>query len=1143
MSGQNEADKLRDYLSRVIAELHQTRQRLRDAESGDQEPIAIVGMACHLPGGVRSPDELWRLLLDEGDAVTGFPADRGWDQDMQGNAARGGFLHQAADFDPGFFGISPREALAMDPQQRLALETAWEAVERAGINPKSLQGSRIGVFVGTNNRGYDVAVQRGTTGTEGYLLTGVSTAVVSGRIAYTLGLEGPAVTVDTACSSSLTALHLACQSLRDGDSTMALVGGVTVVPHTTEFHELGQQGGLSSDGRCKAFASAADGMGVAEGAAMIMVCTLSEARRSGHQVLAVLRGSAVNQDGASNGLSAPNGPSQERVIRAALANARLEPSEVDAVEAHGTGTTLGDPIEAQALLATYGQNRDRPLLLGSLKSNIGHAQAAAGVASVIKAVLSLRHGLLPRTLHIDEPTPHVDWASGSVELLTEARPFQETGRPSRIGVSSFGISGTNAHVILEEVPAEPSPESPPASGEPVMVPVPVSGRTAEAVRAQASRLASFVRAGSANVLDTGYSQATSRASFEHRGVVLAETRDELLSGLTALAAGQSRPDVLSAEARELTDVVFVFPGQGAQWAGMGVGLLDSSPVFAARIAECEQALSSFVDWSLTDVLRSGQLDRVDVVQPVTWAVMVSLAELWRSVGVLPAAVVGHSQGEIAAAVVAGALSLEDGAKVVALRAKAIAAELSGHGGMVSVALPHHEVIELIGSGLSVAAVNGPLSTVVSGDVDALDSLLAVCAEREIRAKRIPVDYASHSAHVERIRDRILGDLAGVEPKPGTVAFYSAVTGEQNPTMDAEYWYENLRRTVRFDAATEALVAEGLAAFVEVSPHAVLTAAVEETLEAAGRDGVVLGTLRRDHDDRQRWLTAVAQAHVAGVEVDWTAVYAGLGGRRIELPTSCFQRERYWPAAPTGGDVGAIGQRGAEHPLLGAIVALATDGGVVLTGRLSLATHPWLADHVVLGSVLLPGTGFVELVLRAGAEVGATRVDELNLLTPLVLPEHGGLRLQVVVGAHDAEGRREVTVYSRPDTEDAPWTRHAEGTLAQSDESVVRRAQRDESVVRRSWPPEGAGVVGVSSFYVDAAHAGYGFGPTFHGLRAAWRRGEEVFAEVELPEQARAEADRYGVHPALLDAVLHAIGATGMLGDADRARLPFAWTGV
>nr|WP_223199115.1 type I polyketide synthase [Solihabitans fulvus] len=877
------------------------------------EPIAIVGMACRYPGGVRSPEDLWRLVAEGREGIGDFPTDRGWDlaalfdpAEGTGTSAtrRGGFLYEAGEFDADFFGISPREALAMDPQQRLLLETSWEAVERAGIDPKSLRGSRTGVFAGLMYHDYATGLAESAEALEGHLLTGTQGSVATGRVSYLFGLEGPAVTVDTACSSSLVALHLAAQALRAGECTMALAGGVTVMSTPSTFVEFSRQRGLSVDGRCKPFAASADGTGWAEGVGVVLVERLSDAVRSGHRVLAVLRGSAVNQDGASNGLAAPNGPAQQRVIRAALAGAGLSSSEVDVVEAHGTGTTLGDPIEAQAVLATYGVGRsvERPLWLGSLKSNIGHAQAAAGVAGVIKMVEALRHGVLPRTLHVDEPTPHVDWSAGSVALLTEQRDWPVGDAPRRAAVSAFGISGTNAHVILEQAPELPArPAVEPAETRPVVVPLSAGSDTA--LRAQAATLLSHVESRpELRAVDLAYSVATTRSALEHRAALVAENRDGLLRGLTALAAGRAADGQVSGRAADETRTVFVFPGQGSQWVGMARDLFVSSPVFAERLGECSVALESFVDWKLLEVLQGEEgapsLDQVDVVQPVLWAVMVSLAALWRSCGVEPAAVVGHSQGEIAAAVVAGALSLDDGARVVALRAKALLA-LAGRGGMVSMAAPAAVVGELIapfGDRVSVAAVNGPGSTVVSGDPDALDELLACCERREVRARRVPVDYASHSPQVAEIRDELLTALAGITPQQPQVPFCSTVTGAwvESAALDAEYWYTNLRQTVRFDEVTEVLLNRGHRVFVEVSPHPVLTVGIAERIDSAGLDdAVVLGSLRRDEGGLARFLLSLADAHVHGAEVDWLAVFAGADARRVELPTYPFQRQRFW----------------------------------------------------------------------------------------------------------------------------------------------------------------------------------------------------------------------------------------------------------
>ncbi|MFB9903088.1 type I polyketide synthase [Allokutzneria oryzae] len=884
-------EKLVAYLKRVTAELHETKQRLRDAENAGREPLAIVGMACRFPGGVASPEDLWELVGSGTDAISEFPADRGWDADAlfdpDADAAgrtytrQGGFLRGAADFDSAFFGISPREAAAMDPQQRLLLETSWEAVERAGIDPASLRGKQVGVFAGVISQEYGPRLTRAEDGSEAHLFTGTTTSVASGRIAYTLGLEGPAATVDTACSSSLVALHLAAQSLRNGECSLALAGGVTVMSTPGMFVSFSRQRGLAPDGRCKAFSAKADGFGPGEGAGMLLLERLSDARRNGHRVLAVLRGSAMNSDGASNGLTAPSGAAQERVIRAALESASLSAAQVDAVEAHGTGTTLGDPIEAQAILATYGRERERPLLLGSLKSNIGHAQAAAGVGGVIKMVQALRHGVLPKTLHVDEPSEYIDWSAGELALLTEAVQWPATGEPRRAAVSSFGISGTNAHVILEQAPeADVAPE--PAQA---LVPWVLSGRGDAALREQAARLMSFVDAEpSVNPVDVAFTLATARTAFEHRAVVLARDLKGFRDSLGGVTGCGVRPDVVEGVAGTPGRVAFVFPGQGSQWGGMAVELL-SEPAFAESMKACAAALAPHVEWDLFEEL-SGPLERVDVVQPVLWAVMVSLAALWRSYGVEPAAVIGHSQGEIAAAAVSGALSLEDAALVVALRSKAILA-LSGKGGMVSVSLPVGEV-DLV-DGASIAAVNGANSVVVSGDPEALATLVARWEAAGVRARWIPVDYASHSAHVEALADELARVLAPIKPRSSEIPFYSTVTASKIDTveLDAGYWYRNLRQTVRFEATVRLLVSQGHKVFIESSAHPVLAVGVQETAQ----DATVVGSLRRDEGGIDRFLTSVAEAYVRGVQIDWARLCGG--GRVVDLPTYPFQRQRHW----------------------------------------------------------------------------------------------------------------------------------------------------------------------------------------------------------------------------------------------------------
>ncbi|WP_447008062.1 SDR family NAD(P)-dependent oxidoreductase [Saccharothrix isguenensis] len=1145
-------EKLRYFLKRVTADLDAAHDKIRRIEEAEQEPIAIVAMGCRYPGGVRSPEDLWDVVADERDEVTGFPVNRGWDLDglydpdpeRYGTSytREGGFLHQAAEFDPAFFGISPREALAMDPQQRLLLEVSWEVFERAGVDPSSLRGSKTGVFIGVMYNDYGSRFHKVPETFEGSIVNGSAASIASGRISYVFGLEGPAVTVDTACSSSLVGLHLAAQALRAGECSLALAGGVTVMATPGLFVEFSRQRGLAADGRCKSFAGAADGTGWSEGVGVLLLEKLSDARRNGHRVLGLVRGSAVNQDGASSGLTAPNGPSQQRVIRAALANARLKAQDVDAIEAHGTGTRLGDPIEAQALLATYGRDRSEgdPLWLGSIKSNIGHTQAAAGVAGVIKMVMAMRHGVLPKTLHVDEPTPHVDWTEGAVELLTGRRDWPDTGRPRRAAVSSFGVSGTNAHVIVEQAPPE---EDTPVSEHTGVVPWVLSARSEAALAEQAERLRAFVeQSPEVSAAEVGASLVRSRAVLDHRAVVLGDTREDLLDGLGAVAEGALTEGTAAITGTASPSrVVWVFPGQGSQWIGMARELLETSPVFAERFTECELALEPWVSWSLREVVTTGDpevWDKVDVIQPVLFSVMVSLAAAWRSLGVEPAAVVGHSQGEIAAAVVAGALSLADGAQVVARRSQAIAQHLAGPGGMMSVAASPAQVVEWIardGVAVSVAAVNGPGSVAVAGDGAVLDAWAERLTADDVRVRRIAVDYASHSPAVEGIREHVLAAAEGIRPRHSAIAFYSTVSNSWCDTtgMDADYWYRNLRQTVRFAEATEALIAQGHTTFVEISPHPVLTMGIEETGGTTGAELTVVGSLRRDDGGVPRLLTSAAELFASGVRVDWTTVFT-TPTRALDLPTYPFQRQHYWLDLPAEtGDVSSAGLAAANHPLLGATVGLADGDGVLFTGRLSLTTHPWLADHAVNGTVILPGTAFLELALQTNHHIGFHQVEDLTLEAPLVLPERGAVVVQLAVGAPDHGGRRSVGVFSQPEDAalDAPWTRHAAGALAP--ETPVAPFDLTQ------WPPADADPVDTDRLYERFAEIGFAYGPAFQGVRAVWRRGDEVFADVRLPEDQRADAASYGLHPALFDAALHA-AALGML-DADAPRsLPFSW---
>ncbi|WP_255955316.1 type I polyketide synthase [Streptomyces odontomachi] len=1148
----------------------------RKVTADDGEPIAIVGMACHYPGDVHSPDDLWELVATGRDGITEFPTDRGWDvgalfdpdPDRPGTTyvTKGGFLHDAALFDAGFFGMSPREALATDPQQRLLLQTAWETLEGAGIPASTLRGSQTGVFVGMSTQHYATTHAGTPSAVEGFLLTGTTSSVASGRIAYALGLEGPAITVDTACSSSLVALHSAVRALRGGECDLALAGGAAVMAAPGIFVEFSRQRGLAPDGRCKPFGAGADGTGWGEGVGLVLVERLSDAQRNGHRILAVVRDSAVNQDGASNGLTAPNGPSQQRVITKALANAGLTPADIDVVEAHGTGTSLGDPIEAQALLATYGQHHtdEQPLWLGSIKSNIGHTQAAAGVAGVIKMVQALRKGVLPKSLGASEVSPHVDWSAGAVRVLDESQPWPQTGRPRRAAVSAFGISGTNAHLLLEQAPDDGTgTEADGGAQAPAgVVPWTVSARSEEALRAQAERLAAHVaRHPEQSPAQLAHALVTTRDTFEHRAVVIGADREQFLTGLRALAAGEPEAGVVHGTVATAPGrTVFVFPGQGSQWPRMAVDLLDAAgqfPTFAEHLHACAEAIGRYADWDLIDVLRgtegAASLERVDVVQPALFAVMTSLAHLWMAHGVRPDAVIGHSQGEIAAAYVAGGLTLDDAARVVTLRSKALTV-LAGTGAMASIPLAADDVAQHIegtaewAARISIGVVNGPRSTVVSGDPDAVQALVDRYQADDVRARMVPVDYASHCAHIEPIRDELLELLAPIAPRTGTVPFYSTVTGEELDTagLDAAYWYTNLRQPVQLAKATAALLASGHRLFIESSPHPVLTFGLEQNFtvpEAAGVAAATIGTLRREKDGRVEFLAALAGAHVHGTAVDWASTLPAVHPHAAALPTYPFQRRRFWlEAAEAAGDVRSAGLVGTGHPLLGAALPLADGEGHILTGRLSLRTHPWLADHTVLETTVFPGTGFVELALHAAFQAGCDGLDDLTLQTPLVLTEQGGVQLQVVVGAPDGTGQRTLTVHSRPEeaSADVAWTRHATGLLTAP--GAADGAPRDTGADLTAWPPPGATPVDTSDVYQRFAGIGLAYGPVFQGLRAAWRQDERYFAEIDLPEDT--EVDGFGLHPALLDAALHTVAlSVAGSGGAGGALLPFSWSGI
>ncbi|MFI2207740.1 type I polyketide synthase, partial [Streptomyces sp. NPDC020192] len=1145
MSNTNE--ELVEALRSSLRETERLRRSNRHLTAAASEPIAIVGTACRYPGGIDSPERLWDAVAAGSDLITGFPDDRGWDLGVhdpdpektgRSYTDRGGFLTGAAGFDPAFFGISPREARAMDPQQRVLLETAWETYERAGIDPHAQRGSRTGVFVGTWSQGYGIGA-RVPEDAEGYLVTGGATAVVSGRIAYVLGLEGPAVTVDTACSSSLVALHWAVRSLRAGECSMALAGGVTVMATPGVFVEFSRQRGLAPDGRCKAYSADADGTGWGEGVGVLLLERLSDAVRNGHRVLAVVRGSAVNSDGASSGLTAPNGPSQQEVIRQALADARLTPADVDVLEGHGTGTRLGDPIEAQALLAAYGQERPRPLLLGSVKSNLGHTQAAAGVAGVIKMVEAMRRGIAPRTLHVTEPTPQVDWSRGAVELLTDNRAWPDTGAPRRSAVSAFGVSGTNAHVVLEQAPDTPEPTDAARTAHPV-VPWLLSAHTPAALRAQAERLATALP-DDADPLDVAAALATTRAALPLRAAVLGSDAQQLRAGLAALAAGTP---AASGEARPDRTVAFLYTGQGAQRAGMGEELAAAYPAFATAWAEVCAQFDAVLPRPLREVVTEGgpDLDRTLYAQAAVFAFETALTALLGSWGIRPDLVLGHSVGELAAAHAAGVLSLRHAVVVVAARGRLMEALPQG-GAMVAVQAGEAELD--LPAGVELAAVNGPSSVVLSGDEEAVFAEAARWAERGRRTKRLTVSHAFHSHRMDPVLQAFRRVLGAVTLDAPRIPFVSTVTGApvDAELRDPEYWLRNVRETVRFADGVRALADDGTDTFVEVGPDAVLGALVTDALpdDPDRPEVLAVPTARADRPEPETLVGALTRIHAHGAPVDWAAFF-GPGTRPVDLPTYAFQHQHYWLAPAPVDDLPAAGLGTVGHPLLRAAVELpaedttdraGTTGAVVFTGTLSARTHAWLADHTVLGTPVLPGTALAELAAAAGDRLGCGTVAELVLTAPLAVPASGAVRLRVHVAAPDRDGQRAVTVDSRPDDQLADgtgWTRHATGRLTP--------AGPEPAPAPAAWPPADAEPVPVDGLYDRLTTAGFGYGPAFRGVRAAWRQGTDLLAEVELP--AGTDESGFLLHPALFDTALHALGLGGLV---EHGGLPFTWTGV
>ncbi|HTN88727.1 MAG TPA: type I polyketide synthase, partial [Sorangium sp.] len=1105
-------------LDRALIAIDRLKKRVDASERRQTEPIAVIGMGCRYAGGADDLDGYWRVLAEGIDAVRPVLPDR-WDpgpalEDRP--ATRFAAMLDSVDrFDAAFFGISPREAESLDPQQRLLLEVAWEALEHAGVVTEALRSSSTGVFIGNWSQDYSTKVgAQDPTTLDVYSTTGNMASMEAGRIAYTLDLKGPNALIDTACSSSLVCVHLACQSLRVDENDLAIAGGVTLLLSPDTMLRVANTLALSPDGRCKTFDAAANGTVRGEGCGVVILKRLSDARRDGDRILALLRGSAVNHDGRSTALTAPNVLAQEALIRQALRNARVTPEQISYVEAHGTGTSLGDPIEYEAIKAVLGAPRGdgSSCAIGSVKTNIAHTEAAAGVAGLIKVILALEHEKIPRHLHLRTVNPRIALDGTPFVIPTTEVPWPRGAHPRRAGVSSFGLSGTNAHVVVEEAPA---PDEAARDARRATYLVPLSAKSPAAVAEAAGRLAEHLRARpEASLRDLAYTAGARRTHHDHRAAVVGGTPQELAELLRALAAGGGGAGAFASEAAPGRKVVFVFPGQGGQWVGMGRELLEREPVFAEAIGECERALSRHVAWSLSEVLRGegekAELTEVDVVQPAIFAMQVGLAALWRSWGVEPKAVVGHSMGEVAAAYVAGALTLEEAAAVVALRSQLVR-RASGRGAMAVVELSAEEARSRL-SGyegrVEVGAVNGPRLVVLSGDKAALEEVFGRLTEEGVFCRWVKVDYASHSPHMEELRADLLRALGPVQGGRAKLPFYSTVTGERtDEVLGASYWERNLRQPVRFWDAIQRLHADGFSAFVEQSPHPTVGTTLEDGLRelaASGKDSVVVSSLRRDEDAHARLLESYGALHVAGCGVSWRALYPA--GRVVSVPAYAWQRRRHWIEAKRRVEQ----RRPGVHPLLGAPTSVSTQRGATLWQTTLYRAEPaHLADHRVEDVVVLPAAAYIDVALAAAAHVYGAKpfvLEGLAIHEALVLDE-AGCTVQTVMA--EQPGAASLTISS---FQGGSWRRHAT-VRARPAKAALAAATPVADVARRLEE-----TTSVDAFYDRLAREGLRYGEAYRGLVGLRIGRGEALGEIELPDGAGSSAE-YAVHPALLDACL------------------------
>jgi len=1147
---------LRERLREAALVLRELRLE-RDALVKERtEPIAIVGMGCRFPGGANSPSKYWNLLAAGRDAVV--PMEPRWElvgahPDEPVPRWAGLLTHAVETFDPGFFGISPREARALDPQQRLLLEVAWEALEDAGIVPPSLKQSRTGVFIGACANDYaDIGARLPSAEQDAYLTTGNMLSIAAGRLSYTLGLQGPCLTLDTACSSSLVAIHLACRSLRARESDLALAGGVSLILSPDSTTALWRTQALSPDGRCRTFDALANGYVRGEGCGLVVLKRLSDAQRDGDRIWAVIRGSAINQDGRSTGLTAPNVLAQQALLREALKDASVEPAAIGYVETHGTGTSLGDPIEVEALRAVMGRPRadGGRCVLGAVKTNIGHLEGAAGVAGVIKAALALAHERIPKNLNLRTLNAHIELAHSSLELATELREWPRGEKPRFAGVSSFGLSGTNAHLVLEESPAAKRGDSASVAVAPILL----SGRSEAALRAQAAQLDAHLTARpDQSLLDIAYTSACRRAHFEHRASIVVRNRDELHAALSALAQGQPSALVRTAAARSASKLAFLFTGQGSQRPTMGRALAECFPRFRDALDAVLAALDPLLPRSLREVLwaepgtpQAQLLDQTGYTQPALFALQVALFRFVESLGVAPDFLLGHSVGEIAAAHVAGVFSLVDACRLVAARGR-LMQELPPAGAMAALQAAEPEVKPLLAgkeSRLDIAAINGPQHTVISGDEEVVLELARHFESRGRKCTRLSVSHAFHSPRMDAMAEAFGKVVAGLSYEAPRIPLISSLTGELATADELSrpaYWVKQARATVRFQQGIATLDAAGVRNYLELGPRGVLCAMGAESLsEAAAPESELVAALRGEEPEPRAFMQALGRLHVRGIRIGFDALLRPMQAQRVELPTYPFQRQRCWIDAPrrSGLERSAADPAAVEHPLLGNVTSLGKQDSYLFAGQLSTRSSPWLLEHSIFSTAIFPGTGFLDLALSAGQTLKLQSVAELVLSTPLPLSDSTAVQLQILVQAPDAQGASPFSISSRAAGAplQAPWTHHGTGVFAAN----TRAAELDAPA---QWPPDGAEPVELSGLYAAFAARGLGYGPAYQGLRAVFRTADAVYVHARLPDALHHDAARFAVHPALLDTTLHGLAAALPMDSVDAAFMLVAWQGV